>query len=52
MTFLGIKLIVYYTPDYNLLVILLIMIGIGDMYRQNHKITPYGIEGYKIEKKY
>jgi hypothetical protein len=28
------------------------MIGIGEMYRQSHKVTPYGIEGYKVEKKY
>lgn len=28
------------------------MLGIGEMYRCSHKITPYGIEGYQVEKKY
>lgn len=28
------------------------MIGIGEMYRCNHRINNYGIEGYQIEKKY
>ena len=28
------------------------MIGINDMYRADHRITSYGIEGYAVEKKY
>ncbi len=28
------------------------MIGIGEMYRTNHKMSSYGIEGYQVEKKY
>lgn len=28
------------------------MIGINEMYSVNHKISPYGIEGYAVEKKY
>jgi hypothetical protein len=28
------------------------MIGIGEMYRANHRINSYGIEGYQVEGKY
>jgi hypothetical protein len=32
--------------------IILAMIGIGEMYRFNHKMNSYGIDGYQVEKKY